>query len=190
MMKKILIGVTAAETCTESRNSIRHILNKFELQHLNIQQKIIDAAAIILRISPEELMVNIEPLRPLPFLQMSASELKKQIRAALCTNNQYYLIDSLDTEINAPRNKNISQLFNGHIVSGITTNEEADYIRSHGGVMLHIINNNDLQPSAVDKTSSDLIHTANFDLSPKNLSLRLISEKIAEKYHFNFTVSE
>lgn len=161
-MTKLLIGVSAPEQNLQARNAVRYFAEHLNAQHFNIEQQVIDAAAIALRISPHEFVANVDPQKKLPILNINTTELKQKIRAALCSSNPYFLIDSLHVNLNDVAKKHITKLFNGSIVSGITTNMEAEYIRSHGGLMIHIHNESSLLDQPVNTRDNDIvIHASN-----------------------------
>jgi hypothetical protein len=161
-MNKLLIGVCAPDQNLQARNAVRYFAEHLNAQHFNIEQQVIDAAACALRISPHEFVVNVDPQKKLPILNINAAELKQKIRAALCSSNPFFLIDSLHVNLNDDAKKHITKLFNGSIVSGITTHMEAEYIRSHGGLMIHIHNESSLQEPTIATRDDDLvIHTSN-----------------------------
>jgi hypothetical protein len=156
-VSKLLLGVSAPEHSTHARNAIRYLVERLNARHSNIEQLVIDAAATVLRVSSHEFEIYIEPHKTLPLLNINSVELKQKIRAALCSQNPYFLIDSLNQCIHKAKNHSIDHLFNGNIISGITTNVEADYIRSHQGLMLHIVHANSLAESAVLQMGQDLV---------------------------------
>jgi hypothetical protein len=182
-MKKILIGVASNHCSNHTRNAIRYLCEIMNIKHINIEQQVIDAVAAILRVSAYELQVNIEQLKPIPLINYSAKELMIKIRAMLCEKNQYFFIDQLDGELNSRNETMMQKLFNGEIVSGIQTEEEADYIRSNGGILLHIIDNNSIEQHAFGIADSEpVILTINSTPSTEN-QLHEIAMSLMRKFN-------
>ena len=75
--------------------------------------------------------------------------------------------------------------FDGLIISGITTNDDADYIRKNGGLILHIEHTNSLFKTGVTHNNSDLIMAIRNASEPSKLTLCGFATAIAE--HFNKT---
>lgn len=182
-MKKILIGVATNNCNNHTRNAIRYLCETMNIKHINIQQQVIDAAAAILRVSAYELQVNTEQLKPIPLIKLSTKELMVKIRSLLCEKNPYFFVDHLDAELNRRTETMMQKLFNGDIVSGIQTEEEADYIRSNGGIILHIIDNNSIEKTAFSILDNDpVILTTNSTPPPEN-TLQKIAMSLMR--HFN-----
>lgn len=181
-MRKLLLGITAPDHSIHARNAIRYLVERLNARNTNIEQQVIDAAAVALRISSHEFEVNIIPQKTLPLLNINAVELKQKIRAALCSQNPYFLIDSLNQFLNEWKNKPISCLFSGEVISGITTNAEADYIRSHGGLMLHIQHANSITESPVQQHNSDLVIYIHNNEPLQEITLQAFAIAIAERF--------
>lgn len=160
-MKKMLIAIANNENNLQARSATRYLVDALNLCHTNIEQQVIDAAAAALRLSPHEFTVALDHFKKIPVLNINAIELKQKIRASLCAQNPYFLIDSLH-EFLQQKNPYIKKLFNGNIISGISNNTEADYIRSQGGLVLHIENSHSNIESPIAHKNNDLaIHTSN-----------------------------
>jgi hypothetical protein len=181
-MRKILLGITAPEHSIHARNAIRYLIERLNARNINIEQQVIDAAAIALRISAHEFEVFIEPQKTLPLLNINAVELKQKIRAALCSQNPFFLIDSLNQYLTESHSKAISKIFNGDVVSGITTNAEADYIRSCGGLILHIVHANSIVESPVFQHSNDIAIFLHNNEPLKEITLQAFAIAIAERF--------
>lgn len=181
-MSKLLLGVSAPEQSNHGRNAIRYLVERLNARHSNIEQLVIDAAATVLRISSHEFEVYIEPHKTLPLLNINAVELKQKIRAALCSQNPYFLIDSLNQCLHKAKSQAIDHIFNGNIVSGITTNVEADYIRSHDGLMLHIVHANSLAQSAVLQMGHDLVVYLHNNDPLQEITLQAYAMAIADRF--------
>lgn len=165
-----------------ARNAIRYLVERLNARNTNIEQQVIDAAAIALRISPFEFEVGIEPQRKLPLLNINAVELKQKIRAALCSQNPYFLIDSLNQYLSDSQTQAIAKIFSGDIISGITTNAEADYMRSHGGLMLHIVHANSLAESPVLQHNNDLVIYVHNHEPLQEITLQAFAIAIAQRF--------
>lgn len=181
-MSKLLMGITANDQYLQQRQATRYFAERLNLYHFNIEQKVIDAAAVVLGVSNYELQVKMNHLINLPLLHTNITDLKAKIRAAICMTNEFYLIDSLHESLNNENNKHISKLFSGNIVSGISTNEEAAYIRDCDGVMLHIINNNCAQASAIIIEDNDIVINVRNSDPLHELTLQSFAIAIAERF--------
>jgi hypothetical protein len=73
-------------------------------------------------------------------------------------------------------------MFNGDVISGITTNAEADYIRSHGGLMLHIVHANSLAESAVLQNNNDLVIYVHNNEPLQEITLQAFAIAILQRF--------
>ncbi len=182
-MKKILIGVAANHCSNHTRNAIRYLCEIMNIKHINIEQQVIDAVAAILRVSPYELQVNIEQLKPIPLINLSANDLLIKTRAMLSENNSYYFTDQLDKELHRSNETMLQKLFDGFIVSGIKTECEADYIRSAGGIILHIIDNNSVDKNTFSIAQGEPVILTINSTPPQESVLHQIAMSLMR--HFN-----
>lgn len=79
--------------------------------------------------------------------------------------------------------KTINTLFNGLIVSNITTDEDAEYLRNKGAIILHIRHQNSLLKTGVELKNNDLCITKDEISMPSNAALNGIIAAITERVY-------
>lgn len=179
---KILIGVTAPELSVHQRHAVSYLAEFLNLKHTDIEQPVTDALAALLGIDSHELLTEFNPLKMLPFIYTNLHTLKARIRKALCTSNEYYLMDLLHQKLNTVSNTKINNSFSGDIVSNITTKDEVAYIRHVNGIMVHLINSDSAVKTVVEHNDRDLIIHINKKDSLHEHTLQALANVIAEHF--------
>jgi len=174
---KMLIGITSTH---ELKKSVKKLIEFHNLLHSNIQQPVIDATAIVLGVNAHEYTHHIDKrVAQSPWCK-TADEIQSGISNLLHAGNENCLIQHLEQNLTKYSGSPLQKLINGNLVSGITTPQEADYIRSKGGAVLHIVNihrQTKLKP---------LLHHSDFtlfvtsDTDPDEMELFRISNEIRE----------
>lgn len=178
-MSRILLGVSHPRFSIEARNVIRFFVDHLNLRHQNIEQPIADAVAALLRISPHELAVETNSRKPVQVFDKTAADLFADFKgAALSENSQALLVLHLLNESELPEAMRAS--FNGEIISGITNEAEADWIRDNGGLMLHITTNR-AHVKATALNDSDICIEINREPLPE-ITLQAFATLIAQKF--------
>lgn len=117
-------------------------MNCLSLMHINMRQPFVDVLASITGISPlvAASMVGTDHIGK---LNCTVAAFEREFYTCICGVNNKYFLETLGERLNnstdafTPTTRN---LFSGHIVSGISRIEEANYIRSRGGLMVHVYN--------------------------------------------------
>jgi len=138
-MNTFLIGVTG-ERSEEAKKVIFTISNSLSLMHVSMRQPFVDVLASITGVPPivASSMAGTDRIGK---LNCTVAAFEREFYSCICgVNNKYFietLAERLCTSVQGftPTTRN---LFSGHIVSGINHTYEADYIRSRGGIMIHL----------------------------------------------------
>lgn len=133
---KPLFGITGTKNIA-ARNARSVICNQLNLLHTNIKQPVFKALAEQTHYSEYELEHHVDLFRKLPTHEYSAIELFNQIECALLDQNPHTLTALAEEDILSK--KIISNLSNGYLVSGIDNDQEAQWLRECGGILIHLI---------------------------------------------------
>lgn len=174
---KMLIGVTSTH---DTKLSVKKIREAHNLLHSNMQQPVIEAAAILLGVNSHEYTHHIDKRVVQAPWGKTAQEIESGILDLLHAGNENCLIQHMETNLAKYSASPLKKLTNGNLVSGITTPEEADYIRSNGGVVLHIVNIKRQQKHIPLMQKSDFIIYVTSDTDPEDLELFRTGKKIEE----------
>lgn len=133
---KIAVGITGPHNSI-TRDAIKTLLNELKLLHINLRQPIVDFCASCLNVDPHELD-NHTPLHThYHELKMNLHEMQHTIETFLCLENKNHLMDTAAARINKT-----TKILGGHqpnyIISNITNEREAAWVRSNGGVIVHV----------------------------------------------------
>lgn len=161
-MQKIMIGITGTRH-SGKRMLTSLIAEDLRLMHINMQQPAINACAGIANMDPYDFYRAPMEADLTPY-SMTAGQLLKRIQAALIYNDRSALIKAAEHTLAA--RSHVMHLFNGVVVSGITRDNEADWLRSKGGLLIHLENTHQIAngPLVLLK-NEDALHT--FDSKEK-----------------------
>lgn len=174
---KMLIGVTSTHDTKLSVKKLREFQN---LLHDNMQQPAIEATAIVLGLNWHEYEHHTDKRVVQSPWMKTAEEIQAGISDLLHAGNENCLIQHLDKKLTASKSSVLANTINGYLISGITTPQEADYIRAQGGAMLHIVNvkrQSKLKPLL---KNGDFVLFVASDINPEELELYRISKEIKE----------
>lgn len=133
---KPLFGITGTKN-QAARNARRFICDGVNLLHTNIKQPIFTALADQTHLTEFELEHHVDLYRKLTTHDFSAIELYNAIELSMITQDHNALINAAVDDMHG---KNIIiEYANGYLVSGIDTDAEAEWIRSQGGAVIHLI---------------------------------------------------
>lgn len=135
-MQKIMIGITGTRH-SGKRMLTSLIAEDLRLMHINLQQPAINACAGIANMDPYDFYRAPMEAELTPY-GMTAGQLLKRIQAVLIYNDRDALIKA--TEQTLAARSNVMHLFSGVVVSGITRDNEADWLRNQGGQLIHLHN--------------------------------------------------
>ena len=135
----MLVGVYC--NTPDSQMLVAHTLREsLHLLAYNIQQPALDATAIILGVSAHEINKYGERFTQTSPWNQSAEQIKNGISNVLLAGNKNAFLDNAEKWLNTSRDSKLSSIFHGHLIHGISTEFEADFVRRNGGTMVHIIN--------------------------------------------------
>lgn len=174
---KMLIGVTSTH---KLKKSVKKLIEFHNLLHSNIQQPVIDATAIVLGVNAHEYTHHIDKRVVQAPWSKTAQEIESGISNLLHAGNENCLIQHLEKNLTKYAGSPLQKLINGNLVSGITTPQEADYIRNKGGAVLHIVNINQQIKLKPLLHHSDFTLFVSSDTDPDEMELFRISKEIKE----------
>jgi len=174
---KMLIGVTSTHT---TKNSVKKLIEFHNLLHNNIQQPVIDATAIVLGVNAHEYNHHVDKRVVQAPWSQTAEEIQAGISNLLHAGNENCLIQHLEQNLTKYSGSPLQKLINGNLVSGITTPQEADYIRRKGGAVLHIVNINRQAKLKPLLHHSDFTLFVTDDTEPDEVELFRTSNEIRE----------
>lgn len=156
-MKKILIGISSPNNGT-SRSAIATLVEEFNVEHISMRQPLINMIATLTNMEPVHQEFSCSPQAVVEGLGISIAELEARLAFNLRTIKSNFFITRCAESIAISNSGFNGQLFNGHIISGINTELEAQWLRDHGGVMVHLYNYEDQsQFHALHEIDGDLI---------------------------------
>ena len=139
MISKLLLGVTGQRN--SRTRAIVHALNEqLNLIHINMRQPFIDVLAVVTGNTPQ-VAATLDREAIIPALKCKAHVFEREYSSALfCLNKDYFTEIAAEkiTRSTAGFTDITKNIFDGFIVSGISTTHEAKFIRDRGGVMLHL----------------------------------------------------
>lgn len=181
-MKKILIGISSPNSAV-ARNASSVIAEHYNLEHISMRQPVLDMLAAITGVHSTELEHNTTPFQTIEHLGSTLSDAEITLAYTLRTMNKSFFIRRTESAISRSLNTMNAQIFDGHIISGINTEMEADWLRSNGGLLIHLCHTDNKTPiHFLNKQQDDLsillsINTTDADI--KALLPKLTNQKQA-----------
>lgn len=156
-MKKILIGVSSPNN-SAARSSIALLAEEFNVEHICMRQPLINMIATLTNMEPVHQEFTCSPQALVEGLGISIAELEVTLAFNLRTIKSNFFVTRCAETIAISNSGFNGQLFNGHIISGINTELEAQWLRDQGGIMLHLYHYEDQsQFHALHEMDGDLI---------------------------------
>lgn len=135
---KILVGVHCNDKNHELMSALA-IREELHLLAVNMHQPALEAAALLVKVNAHELQKRGDAYANVSPWNQSAAKLEQGITNLLLAGNPNAFIDNAQTWLNNGIRSPLRNMFNGHMVYGISTEQEAQFIRDNGGLMIHII---------------------------------------------------
>ena len=149
---KMLLGLTGTNS-VQGRNVRRALVDSLNVMHVNIKQPVIDMMASLFRITPHEYEHHFEKTKTITQFNQPANNMFRGVEASICAGNKNTLIDLC---INAmARQDSISDRTEGTLISGINNDTEANFVRSRGGQIIHLINQDHLELAELVRSKND-----------------------------------
>lgn len=149
---KILIGIH----CNDKNHAHKTALTLREELNLlahHMRQPALDAAAILCGVTSYEIQKRPEHYSNVTPWNQSAQQLEAGIARVILAGNPNAFTQAADEWLNNEGQKPLRNMFSGYLIHGISTNEEADFIRTHGGLMIHILKTEN--PRQIDVLNGD-----------------------------------
>lgn len=136
-MRQILVGLSGANN-SQNRSVLRVLRSALNLSHINIKQPIIDATAALVKMDATDLERHIPPHQLLPMYNITINTMMKRIANVLLTEQPRCLIEIAEHRIKINNPQSAFKLFNGNLISNVTTEIEAAWVRNEGGIIVHL----------------------------------------------------
>ncbi|MES2181576.1 MAG: hypothetical protein V4493_05710 [Pseudomonadota bacterium] len=133
---KPLIAITGPHSI-RTRDVVKTLLTALKLLHINIRQPIVDFTADCVNVDPYHLDHHVPLHQYFSECGVTLREMQKTIHHYLCLANKNYLTDFAKKEMD----KNNFLFLHGacgFIVSNITTETEAAWVRKNNGLLIHV----------------------------------------------------
>lgn len=152
----LLIGIAGTRN-QSTINAVRYLVGKVHLCHINMRQHIVDRLAIELGTTPHDIAHNQNPFRVIAPNQYTLRERERKIFNEVTANNQNFLIDLAETQIKKTE-KRCPFIFGGAVISNISNNHEAEWLRKKGGHLIHLIDTRAIAlTDRVERTSLEAV---------------------------------
>lgn len=137
-MKRLLIGVSAPNIPL-TQAIIATMLGALDLQHISMRQPLVNMLAALLEEDPANFDFKIPGTAHIPELSTTAEALESSL--ALCLRNKAsnFFIKRAEAAINQANQGIIEKLYSGLMLTGIRTEQEAQWIRNQGGTVVHVL---------------------------------------------------
>ncbi|QEY15497.1 hypothetical protein D0C16_05610 [Cellvibrio sp. KY-GH-1] len=136
-MKKILIGISSP-TNAVARNAASTITEHYNIEHINMRQPVLDMLAALTGIHSTELEHDTPQTMLIENLGTTIADAEASLAFNLRAMNKTFFIKRAESAIKQSACTMHAQIFNGHLVSGIKTEMEAEWLRSAGGLLIHL----------------------------------------------------
>lgn len=134
---KILLGITGPHS-SRTRDTVNTLLIALELAHINMRHPMVEFTAECLGLEPHYVEHHVPLHHYYPSVKQSLGEMQKTLEHFLCMTNKNYLIEKAAKEIALNNIAFKGTLNKGHIVSNLTNEREAEWIRKNGGIVIHV----------------------------------------------------
>lgn len=167
-MKSILIGISAPNN-NQSREAMAVITEEFGLEHLSMRQPLINIMATLTNEHPTHYQFCNAQQQIVQGLGVTVAETEAAISLTLRSINPAFFIERMKVSQAISRRGMNSELFCGDLISDIKTEQEAQWIRSKGGLIVHLYNYNNLSEfHALNEMDNDLVVTISNEHPTKN----------------------
>lgn len=131
------IGVSAPNT-PATRAAISTLCEDLNIQHISMRMASYSMVASLVGIHPVELIQSCAKTEVVGMPGITLADLEQVISDAMRRVNPSVFINMAQKDLENKDRLITKQFFDGYLISGIDSNEEAEWIRQQGGVVLHI----------------------------------------------------
>jgi hypothetical protein len=156
-MKKMLIGVSAYNNST-TRAAIATLAEEFCIEHISMRQPLINMIATLTAMDPAHQEFSCTPNLIVEHLGITIGELEVALGLNLRTIKPDFFIQCTRETIGISNAGLNGELFSGHLISGLKTELEAQWIRDQGGLVIHLYQyDNTADFHALNEMDCDLV---------------------------------
>lgn len=182
-MKKILIGISSPNN-SPARSAIAALAEEFNVEHISMRQPLINMIATLTNMEPVHQEFTCSPQALVEGLGISIAELEVTLAFNLRTIKSNFFITRCAESIAISNSGFNGQLFNGHIISGINTELEAQWLRDQGGLLVHLYHYEDQsQFHALHEMDGDLICIIDSNARSQQLTATIASITARINHH-------
>lgn len=179
---KILLGITGPHSA-RTRDTVKTLLIALHLGHINMRHPMVQFTAECLGLEPHYMEHHVPLHHYYPSVKQTLGEMQKTLEHFLCMTNKNYLIEKVAKEIAVTNLAFKGSLHNGHIVSNLTNELEAEWIRKNGGLVIHVRDRDtELQAAPLLQFPTDEVIITSRDVAPNEKNLDGMIKKIF--HHF------
>lgn len=184
-MKK-LVGIVSAHPV--GSNKLTATLGELlGLQHINMLQPVINMLAALIGEHPATISTDYSVNMPVGDTGATLGELVTLYASNHHVLNENFFINKLRLHHQSSQQTYLKHVFNGHIISNITTEAEAKWVRDEGGVIVHEYDyRSGHQFHALDEKDGDL-HIIISDAAPLTDQL---TEMLAEQINYHHSAQK
>lgn len=176
-----LIGVTGQRN-EVTKQVVQFLLNTLNLVHINMRQPFYNALAQMMDSTPLS-AASMKPDELVEPLNCTVAAYEREFMSSIFCLNKDYFTQTISKQMDKMNKGFNNNLFSGFIVSGISRPEEANFIRSKGGVMVHVQGTQgfiDFHP--LNTKLFDVIYKIDDSLTNKDLSFSTLIREVREAH--------
>lgn len=136
-MKKLLIGITGSSNQV-TRDFAAQVAEEFCIEHINMRTPLLKMIAALHGVDATHVEHNMPGNSTLETLKASNHDLELTLGYTLRTLNKDFFINEAKLAIARSQHTIHNELFSGHLITGITSQHEAQWLRNQGGLLLHV----------------------------------------------------
>lgn len=176
---KMLLGIHCNDFSFELMSSLT-VREELHLLAYHLHTPALEAAAVLAKVNAHELQKRPQHYSQLAPWNQSADNIFSGISKLLLAGNPNAFIDNADAWLNNSLNSPLRNMFNGHLIYGVSTEQEAQFIRNNGGMLIHIINTE--KPRKIDIQQGEMATYCVRGEQPSSVSLKTIAKCVREHF--------
>lgn len=138
-MKKLLIGVTGIGNSVTRKFSAQ-VAEEFNIEHINMRAPLLKMIGALHGVDSTHVEHNMPGATTLPTLKASNYDLEITLAYTLRALNKDFFINEVAQCMQRSLHTINRELFSGHLITGITSQHDAQWLRNQGGLLLHVYN--------------------------------------------------
>lgn len=179
---QILLAVAGPNNAS-TRGVVKTLVDSLGVMHINMRQPIINVVADCLGVDSHQLYNHIPLHKFIPEHNQNVGQLQSMLEHFLCKANKRYLIEKAKSQIESSTILLATGIFNGHIISNITSEAEAEWARTIGAILIHVHDQYSLcAPVVIAEQPSDLLVYTGHSVPASEQNLAEIIHSISQHF--------